>query len=84
MSISNEEFKAVFRKLKNREENPKGDFDNGGRWYSHYEDIIDVRPPSAKHPYSQMQHCRTLKFIKKLAVEKSCENIAELEKIAFL
>lgn len=50
--------------------NPKGKFDNAGRWYPSTEEHCDccngVRGPSRAHPYSYMTHCRTIAHVANL------------------
>ena len=65
--------KEVAMMLKNREIHPSGKFDNGGRFYATNADLINVRSPSRAYPYSQMQACRTLKYVKAVVEHFNCE-----------
>jgi len=80
--VTQEEIKQVYLKLKNRDENPRGSFDKAGRSYVTDSDLLDVREPSAKYPYSQMNAARTAKFVKALAEKYRCQNMNELEQVA--
>ena len=68
-TIGKTEIKEVFVMLKDRELNPKGTFDKQGRFYLEDSELVDVRSPSTKYPYSQMNAGRTAKFVKAI-VEK--------------
>lgn len=78
MNVSKEEIKEVYLALKNREINPTGKFDKAGRWYAEHGDLINVRAPSRSWPYSQMQACRTLKYVKAVAEHFDVQTKAEL------
>ena len=69
---------TVYKMLKNREINPSGHFDKGGRFYATNDDLIDVRTPSRAFPYSEMQACRTKKYVKLVCDKYSCTTLAEL------
>ena len=69
---------TVYKMLKNREINPSGQFDKGGRFYATNDDLIDVRTPSRAFPYSEMQACRTKKYVKSVCAKYSCTTLAEL------
>ncbi len=73
--------KIVFDKLKNREIHPSGHFDDSGRFYLYNADLIDVRQPSRRYPYSQMLAGRTLKYVTAVANKFNCYNAEELEKL---
>ncbi|MBN2865093.1 MAG: hypothetical protein JXK16_03730 [Thiotrichales bacterium] len=81
--ITPDEIKTVYLALKNREKHPRGYFDKAGRFYVNDSDLIDVRAPSAKYPYSQMQAARTAKFVKALAHKYRVQSLSELKKVAF-
>lgn len=83
VNVTAEEIKSVYLKLKERDENPRGAFDSAGRFYIQDPDITDVRLPSTKYPYSQMNAARTAKFVKALAHKYRCQNLTELEAVAF-
>ena len=76
--VSNDNMKDVFKMLKNRELHPKGYFDKQGRFYLEDKELVDVRAPSVKYPYSQMVAGRTSKFVKKIAEKYRCKNKNEL------
>ena len=78
MKITKEDIKKVYRDLQNRDAHPLGRFDNAGRWFSDYSDMISVRYPSRRYPYSQMAACRTLKFLNALVERFDCKSIEEL------
>ena len=82
-TISKEDIKIVFLALKNRDENPRGTFDSRGRWYSDESELLDVRNPSASYPYSQMNACRTAKFVKALANKYRCQSLQDLQIVAY-
>lgn len=82
-TLSKEEIKEVYIKLKDRIENPRGSFDNAGRFYIEDPELIDVRSPSAKYPYSQINAARTAKFVKALAEKYKCKTLEDLEIVAF-
>ena len=69
---------TVYKMLKNREINPSGQFDKGGRFYATNGDLIDVRTPSRAFPYSEMQACRTKKYVKLVCAKYDCTTLAEL------
>jgi len=66
-TVSGEDMKEVFTMLKNRELHPAGKFDSQGRFYLRDNELVDVRTPSAKYPFSQMNAGRTAKFVKAIA-----------------
>ena len=59
-----------FLNRKNRNEDPEGEFDNGGRWYPEGKDaeVFDYshRSPSRAYPYSYLTACRTAEHCAKL------------------
>lgn len=81
--VSKADIKEVYIKLKEREENPRGKFDKQGRFYLRDKDLVDVRAPSTAYPYSQMNAGRTATFVKALAHKYKCQNLQELEDVAF-
>lgn len=66
-SLSRDELKQIYLWLKDRKLHPKGEFDRAKRFYLKDRELVDVRPPSAKHPFSQMQAGRTSKFVNAMA-----------------
>ena len=82
-NISNEELKSVYLELKNRIKNPRGEFDSAGRFYAKDGELLDVRSPSVKYPYSQMNAARTAKFVKALAEKYKVQSLNELEIVAY-
>jgi len=54
----------------NRKTNPKGTFDNAGRWYPSADErqpcCQQIRSPSRTFPYSFMLHCRTVVHVANL------------------
>jgi len=81
--VSREEIKEVYIKLKERKENPKGTFDSQGRFYLRDSELVNVRSPSTKYPYSQMNAGRTAAFVKAIAEKYKCQTLEELESVAF-
>lgn len=77
-TVSREDIKAVFQMLKDRELHPVGTFDKAGRFYLRDSELVDVRSPSAKYPYSQMNAGRTAKFVKAIAEKYKCSDKAAL------
>lgn len=69
---------TVYKMLKNREINPSGKFDKAGRFYATNGDLIDVRTPSRAFPYSEMQACRTKKYVGLVCAKYGCKTQAEL------
>jgi len=80
MTISKEAIKNVYQQLKDRKIDPSGSFDNGGRWYAEHKDLINVRTPSRRWPYSELTACRTLKYVKAVAEKFGCDTEEELLK----
>lgn len=66
MRVTECEMREVFIMLKNRDLHPRGEFDKQGRFYLDDSELVDVRAPSYKYPYSQMSAGRTSKFVKKI------------------
>ena len=63
----------IYEKLKNREINPRGHFDSGGRWYAKNDDLVAcIREPSRNWPYSKMIACRSLKYVIKVIEKHKC------------
>ena len=82
MTITKEQMiKEVYLMLKYKEINPSGYFDQGGRWFSHNQNLINVREPSRAWPYSQLTACRSLKYVKKIADINGTQSIEELIKL---
>jgi len=68
----------VYLELKERMIHPSGEFDNGGRWYADNSDLISCRTPSRSWPYSEMQACRTKKYVKKVQESFKCKTVKSL------
>ena len=77
-NVSQEEMKEVFLMLKNREIHPRGEFDKQGRFYLKDAELVDVRSPSVRYPYPQMNAGRTAKFVKDMAKKYKCQSKGEL------
>ena len=75
-----EAIREVWNLLKDRKINPAGTFDSGGRFWSANADLISVRAPSRRWPYSHMSACRTLRYVKAVAEKYRCTNKNELLK----
>lgn len=82
-TLSKEDIKSVYIKLKDREKNPRGQFDKAGLFYIEDGELLNVRSPSAQYPYSQMNAARTAKFVKALAEKYKCSTLEDLEAVAF-
>lgn len=67
VNVSKDDLKEVYLMLKDRKLHPVGEFDKRGRFYLEDDELVDVRPPSASYPYSQMSAGRTSKFVKAMA-----------------
>ena len=81
MTIQKDEMiNEVYTMLKDREINPSGYFDDGGRWFSHNADLIDVREPSRAWPYSQLTACRSRKYVAKIAEKHKVQSVEQLIK----
>jgi hypothetical protein len=63
-ALTKDDLKEVYKMLKDRVIHPNGSFDKQGRFYLSDRGIVDVRSPSAKYPYSEMNAGRTAKFVK--------------------
>jgi len=76
------EIREAFTSLKNRSINPSGEFDKAGRFYAapKLQPFFTCRPPSTRYPYSELQACRTLKLVRKIAyinqLKTSCDILA--------
>ena len=77
-NISKQDLKDVYEMLKERQLHPTGEFDKMGRFYLEDYELVDVRSPSAKYPYSQMNAGRTSKFIKAMAEKYKVQSKDEL------
>jgi len=73
-----ESINKVYTMLKDREINPRGKFDDKGRWYAENSDLLSVRSPSKAWPYSQMKACRTRKYVESVVAKYKCESLQEL------
>jgi len=69
--------------LRDRIENPAGEFDDAGRFYAEYSELMDVRSPSRNWPFPQMIAGRSKKFIKKLVEKYEVKSYKELTVYAF-
>lgn len=79
MSILMPELEAVYSKLQERELHPRGAFDKRGRFYLEDGELVNVRAPSARHPYSEMLAGRTFNFVLAIAEKYRCATQSELE-----
>ena len=68
----------VFDLLKKRLINPSGKFDSGIRFYAKNQELIDVREPSIRFPYSQLLACRTRKYVSKVYDKYECKDLFDL------
>ncbi len=78
VGVSSADLKKVYEMLKNRELHPEGDFDKAGRFYLEDYELVDVRAPSAKYPFSQMNAGRTSKFVKAMAEKYKVQTLDQL------
>ena len=78
IDVRKEAIQEVYQQLKSREIHPSGEFDSGGRRYSANQDLISVRTPSRAWPYSEMNACRTKKYVGKVWEKFECKTQAEL------
>lgn len=67
MVLGKDELKEVYALLKDRKLHPKGTFDSRGCFWLEDDELVDVRQPSPRYPYSQMTAGRTSKFVKAMA-----------------
>lgn len=81
LSLSENDIYEVYRQLKDREINPAGTFDSAGRFFAEHAELINVRKPSRKWPYSQMIAARTLKYVKAVVDKYQPKSLEELLKI---
>lgn len=77
-TVTTDEMKEVYLMLKNRELHPCGEFDKAKRFYLRDSELVDVRTPSARYPFSQMVSGRTSKFVKDIAHKYKCKSKEEL------
>lgn len=75
---SSEMIDIVYKMLQNREIHPSGKFDSNGRWYAKNDNLINVRSPSRRWPYSQMVACRTKKYVQKVYDKFKPKDIQQL------
>ena len=78
VGVSSSDMKKVYEMLKNRELHPEGEFDKAGRFYLEDYELVDVRAPSAKYPFSQMNAGRTSKFVKAMAEKYKVQTLDQL------
>lgn len=78
VGVSSADMKKVYEMLKNRELHPEGEFDKAGRFYLEDYELVDVRAPSAKYPFSQMNAGRTSKFVKAMAEKYKVQTLDQL------
>ncbi|MDO4896305.1 MAG: hypothetical protein Q3971_02985 [Moraxella sp.] len=76
--VSKDDLKAVYTMLKDRQLHPTGEFDKQGRFWLEDSELVDVRTPSTKYPYSQMTAGRTSKFVKAMAEKYKPQTLSEL------
>lgn len=77
-NVSKDDLKAVYIMLKDRLLHPAGEFDKMGRFYLEDYELVDVRSPSSKYPFSQMNAGRTSKFVAAIADKYKVQNRDEL------
>lgn|GEM_PF-1680279 len=77
-TLSKADIKTVYTLLKDRKLHPKGMFDKMGRFYLEDSELVDVRAPSTKYPYTQMNAARTSKFIVAMADKYNVNYLEEL------
>lgn len=77
MLLTKDELKEVYQKLKDRELHPKGKWDSRGCFWLEDAELVDVRKPSPRYPYSQMQAGRTSKFVKSMAEKYKPQSLQE-------
>jgi len=70
--------REVYELLRDRDIHPSGAFDNAGRWYAKNSNLISVRTPSRRFPYSELTACRTLKYVKAVVAEFKCKSYKTL------
>jgi hypothetical protein len=70
--------RTVYENLRERDLHPSGEFDKAGRWYATNRELVGCRAPSRAWPYSEMNHCRTLKYVKRCALYFNCKTIDDL------
>lgn len=78
VGVTKDELNQVYEMLKNRELHPAGEFDKRGFFYLEDYELVDVRAPSVKYPYSQMKAGKTSKFVKALAQKYKPQNFDDL------
>ena len=77
-TITNEQIKEVYQMLKDRIIHPSGTFDAKKRFTAQNDDLINVRAPSARWPFSHMTACRSLKYVKAVCEKFECKDIDDL------
>ena len=76
--MSKEIINTVYQELKERNIHPSGRFDNAGRFYAEHQDLISVREPSRRFPFSQMAACRTKKYVTRVCEWFDCTTVEQL------
>lgn len=69
----------------NREEHPKGSFDNGGRWYPDDSEKLNTeghRSQSRQFPYSYLLACRSLEHVAYLYDITEKDKILAIKRVA--
>lgn len=77
----NEMIQTVYEMLKNRSIHPAGGFEasiSTRRWHAKHSDLINVREPSRAYPWSEMNACRSKKYVKAVQEKYNCQTVAEL------
>lgn len=77
-AITKDDLKTVYVMLKDRQLHPAGEFDKAGRFYLEDAELVDVRAPSAKYPFSQMNAGRTSKFVKAMSEKYKPQTLDQL------
>lgn len=73
-----EAIQEVYELLQARVIHPSGEFKNGNKFYLDNSELVNVRAPSWRYPYSQMVAGRTKKYVKAFCEKYKCKNKQEL------
>ena len=80
MADTTKAIKEVTRQLKARIVHPSGTFGRGKKFTATNGDLISVRSPSHRYPFSEMNACRTEKYVTKVAEKFGAKTVKTILK----
>ena len=80
MADINKAINEVTQLLKTRVVHPSGTFGKGKKFYASNSDLINVRSPSHRWPFSELNACRTRIYVTKVADKFNCKTVKTLLK----